>query len=1036
MSSMIREFLKGPASIILLCLSIFGGILAISLTPREEEPQIVVPMADIFIEVPGASPEEVRNQAVSRLERLLWQIQDVEHVYSQSMRDKGVVTVRFEVGTDLEQALVRLFSRLESHLDQVAPRISRWLVKPVGIEDVPVFVMHLHSKTLSRAELTRLAQEARFRMSSVPGLSRIELHGEQLTHYMVRPDPMKLRARGITFMELAQELGKADHSATPGYSQSQGQLIQIQAGPQFTDIYALGQSIVGYELEKPIRLEDVAEIEVGSPEVQSLHRLSDQNSVALSFGKKQGINAVSLTDKLGKSLQEVMSDILPADANYTISRDSGAVADEKVDELLLSLLAAVLTVSALLMMALGYKEALLVAICIPVAFSLSLLVNYMAGYTLNRVTLFALILSLGLVVDDPIVNVENIRRHLRNSKGLGDKTSIIIQAIEEILTPVLISTATIVVSFLPMFFITGMMGPYMRPMAINVPLTVIFSTVCALTFLPFLSMKFLSTSQPESSNQVPVKASKAASYYQWFLKQLITKNTWKGGFILTLLLLMLGCGTLVLYRQVPLKLLPFSNHNDFLVLITLPEGTPLSSTDKIVQEVERALWLEPEAIRLQTYIGSSAPMDFNGLVRHTYLRNQQNQAEIRVDLRHYSSRRIQSHDIVLRTRERLLKHLAHIEGLELELLETPPGPPVLATLTAELNYPDSASASEVQKVAEELKMRLGLHEGVVDMRILPPPTTSVSQFKLNRDLAALRGVGPQQVHQELQAILQGTVSGSMHFDKERDPVEVKIEPSFMNRNPPDKLLDFPVRVNPQEVAPIRELGIFVAVKPSPSIMQKDLKPVIFITAEVAHRTPVEVLLDFYLKNRDWQLPKGFELRFSGEGEWKITLDVFRDLGIAWGIAQVGIYAILVLQTSSFLLPLIIMLAIPLTAIGVIPGFFLLNLGSPVFFTATAMIGMIALGGIVVRNSVVLIEFADQQVALGTSLLEASLNAGIVRMQPILLTAGTTLLSAWPITMDPVFSGLAWALIFGLLASTVFTLFVIPLTYYHFRKGWS
>ena len=1051
-TALVRAFLKGYTSWIFVFFAICFGISAILLTPREEEPQIVVPMADIFVQYPGAEASEIENLVANPLEKLLYQIDGVEYVYSISNRDVCQVTVRFYVKEDREDSLLKLYNKVESNIDQVIPGIQSWIIKPVEIDDVPIIGFHFYSKTIPPQEIRRIAREIESQISTIGDVSRTNLYGSGDREVQILLDPQKLRHFNLTALEVHQAIEANDASLTAGVLRMNNQSLVLRSGPFLEKIEDLNQLIIRSESDGlgKVRLSEVAKIQNLGSSIDNYTQISIRegeefqvyDSVALMLSKKKGSNAVNMAQRAVDFVQKTKESWLPQDLQVKVTRNYGATADEKVDELLNSLLIAILGVVTLIALSMGWREALVVALAVPISFCLSLFVNLIAGYTINRVTLFALILSLGLVVDDPITNVDNIQRHIeKDPKNPMEAT---VRAIREVLQPVLMSTLAIIVSFLPMFFITGMMGPYMEPMAIHVPLTVTFSTLCALTFVPYAAFQLIRRKIRPGTEQNSAQQSKAGwndRIYRKLMNPLLESNRNRILLVFVVVLLMASSGALVLTQMVPLKMLPFDNKDEFQVVVNLPEGSTLERTQSVLSEMSALLYKVEEVVHVESYAGIAAPMDFNGMVRHYYLRKGDSMGDLRVKLKHKSQRDFQSHNIVLRIRNDL-SDLASSFNATIEIVEVPPGPPVLATIVAEI-YADPGTSLETLREGTELVLeRFHQEPNLVDIDSTLIEDHEELHFEIDRVKAAQFGITPKQVHATLRLAVQGMDSASLHDSHEKTRIPLTVRFSEAVGSQIQNLEAIRVRSIHGNLVPLKEIGAFQRRKATAPRYHKNLKRLSFVTSEIAGKAPAPAILNLQKHFRENPLPEGLVLDFSGEGEWKITIDVFRDLGLAFGAALIGIYFLIVLETGSLLLPLLIMLAIPLTAIGIMPGFYLLNLvvstqiggfETPVFFTATGMIGMIALGGIVVRNSMVLIQFIQYEVDSGVSMKEAILRSGTVRLRPILLTAGTTMIGAWPITFDPIFSGLAWSLIFGLLASTAFTLIVVPTAYYWVYK---
>ncbi len=1050
---------------LLLALALALGAAAVLMTPREEEPQIVVPMADVFVEAPGYSAEEVERLAARPLERLLWQTDGVEHVYSMSQRDRAMVTVRFFVGEDREDSLIKLRDRLQQNLDQIPSIVAGWIVKPVEIDDVPVVTMALYGDGYDEFALRRIGEEVQARLDQLRDVSGTQLVGGARREVVVEIDREAMHARGLTLNEVALAIQAADRTADVGEFNRQDQHLKVSIGEGFADVPSLEALVLTGHGGNQVFLRDLAAISDGPEELKQYTRIRfgagatidpdgsrSMPAVTLAVSKKKGSDATQVAASVLAEAERLRRQVLPDGLHLQVTRDYGQTADEKVNNLLSSIGFALISVVALLLFTLGWREALVVALAVPVSFSLALLVNALLGYTINRVTLFALILSLGLVVDDPITNVDNIQRHLRK-RAAGAKQSVL-NGVREVLPPVIMSTLTIIVSFLPMFFITGMMGPYMAPMAANVPLTVAFSTLAAVTVVPWLAyklMKHLATepasgpegvagSTPESSEVKKVKEPTPAWLRKMYRASLapFLKNRLTAYFLVLLTFgLFVGASILPLFGKVPLKMLPFDNKNELQLVIDLPEGSSLERTDSVTRRFEDFLAQVPEVRDLESFVGTASPMDFNGLVRHTYLRQSPELADIRINLQHSSERKMQSHAIAMRLRDDL-QAIADQNGATIRLVETPPGPPVLATVVAEIRGDESTPYAQLIAASHQLRDLMAEERGLREADVMASTDHSRVRYVLDRQQAALHGVTETQVTQIVGTALKGKRVATLREEHERQPLPVQMRLPRAQRSGLDELSLLGARTGDGTMVPLQGIGQFEKVADDGAIYHKNLQPVVYITAEMVGRAPGEAVLAMQAKLKDQPLPDNIDVEWAGEGEWEITLRVFRDMGLAYIAALIFIYLLLTVETKSLVMPLLVMMAIPLTAIGMMPGFWMLNsvvatdvngYSDSVFFTATAMIGMIALGGIVVRNSLVLLQFIQNELATGTALREAIFASGAVRMRPILLTAGTTALGAWPITLDPIFSGLAWALIFGLLASTAFTLLVVPAVFW-------
>jgi multidrug efflux pump subunit AcrB len=1048
----VRVFLTGPLSPMLLLLAALAGLVAVAATPREEEPQIVVPAADVLVAFPGASAEEVEQLVATPLEKLLWQVEGVEHVYSISRRDGAVVTVRFFVGEDRERALIRLQSRIDAHRDRAPPGVTGWVVRPVEIDDVPIVTLTLWSPVAGDAEFRRVAEELAARLEPTPDLSRTEIVGGRAREVRVELDPEALVAHGLSPLEVAAAVGAADAALAAGAFDRADRRVAVVAGPFVGTSREVGRLVVGAYGDRPVHLRDVARVVDGPEERRAAARLTFGPAgapagieagrafpaVTLAFAKKRGTNAVRVAEEILGRARALAPQILPSDVRWLVTRNYGATANEKVNELLGHLALAIVTVTGLIAFALGWREGLIVAAAVPITFALALLVNYLAGYTINRVTLFALVLVLGLVCDDPIVDVENIHRHLR-ARVLPPLEAVLV-AVNEVRPPVIIATLGVIVSFVPMFFITGMMGPYMRPMALNVPVAMAMSLVVAFTVTPWMAYHVLRREPGGGADETARRESEVGAVgraYQGLLRLLLARPGARRAMVGVILALLAFAGGLMAAGAVPLKMLPYDNKSELQLVLDLPEGATLEATDAATRDLERHLATVPEVTDVATYVGAPSPIDFNGLVRRYAFRVAPHLADLRVNLVAKHERAQQSHAIALRLR-RDLEAIAARHGAALKIVEVPPGPPVLATLVAEVRGPAGVAYDELVAGARVLAARLAAEPGMVDVDVMAEDPHPRLDFVLDKEKAALHGVATADVVRTLRLALAGDAAATVHEPAERQPLPLLLRLDRARRSGEAELSRLRVKGGGKGLVPLAELGAFEARAEDQPVLHKDLERVAFVLGDVAGRPPVDVVLAMQRRLAVEPLPRGLRAEWTGEGEWKITVDVFRDLGLAFAAALVGIYVLLVAETGSFSMPLIIMLAIPLGLIGIAPGFWLLNtvaggtvdgFPDPVWFTATGMIGMIALAGIVVRNAVILIDFVRARRAAGAPLEAAIVESGVRRFRPIVLTAGTTMLGAWPITLDPIFSGLAWSLIFGIVTSTAFTLVVVPVAYY-------
>ncbi|MCC6682181.1 MAG: efflux RND transporter permease subunit [Phycisphaeraceae bacterium] len=1046
LSRIVELFLKSNLSVMLIVLSLIAGAVALWITPREEEPQIVVPLADVMVSVPGASAQEVERQIATRLEKLLYQIDGVEYVYSMSQDDGAIVTVRFYVGEDREDSLIKLYNKLSMNADEVPASVAGWVVKPIEIDDVPIVGITLHSTRYDGAALRRMAEELDNRLQAVANTGRTYVIGGQAQQVTVMLDPQRMAGRDVTVQHITQALQAANVNMPAGTFQRLDEDQLVEAGVTFRSVGEVADLVVSVFDGRPVYLREVADIELGAAEVDSYTQLylpgeaQPEHAVTVAVAKKKGANAVWVSRAVQAEVEKLAPMLFPDGVEWRVTRDYGRTADDKVNELVEALAVAIIIVIALIVLTLGWREALIVAVAVPITFALTLLVNELAGYTINRVTLFALILALGLVVDDPIVDVENIYRHFK--MRLQPPLDAVLTAVNEVRPPIIYATLAVIISFIPMFFITGMMGPYMRPMALNVPLAMLMSMVVAFTITPWMSYYVLRGEYGKTEQQkheYDLHSTRIYRLYAAITRPMMERRALAWAFIGLVVLLFAGACLLVVTRSVPLKMLPYDNKNEFTVVIDMPEGDTLEHTAAASDALaRRVLELAGEVTDITSYVGTSGPMDFNGMVRHYYLRRGANVGELRVNLVGKHDRAMQSHQITLRLRNDL-DVVARKFGANIKLVEAPPGPPVIATLTVEVYGQPYNDYAQIQAAARIVEQRLAKEPGVVDVDSSIEAEQPRWVFVTDKEKAALSGYNTQEVAQTIATAVAGSDVSVLHSPHDANPTPIHLQAPLTQRDPQNLEQLY---VGSTQLA---EIGRFEQIPRNQTIYHKNLRPVAYVFAEMAGRPPADAILDMHsdLTPGNGHIASDFEVRWAGEGEWKITVDVFRDLGIAFGVACLGIYMLLVYETASYFMPLVLMISIPLTIIGIMPGFALLNLISnrpiggyadPVFFTATAMIGMIALSGIAVRNAILLIDFIHAAQRAGKPLRDAILESGAVRFRPIFLTAGAAMLAAAPITLDPIFSGLAWALIFGLFVSTAFTLLLIPVVYWLIYGG--
>ena len=1065
--SIVRLFTTSQLSLLFLIISLLAGAAALILTPREEDPQIIVPVMDVFVQYPGASSEEVEKLVTTPLEVLLRQIDGVEYVYSASRPGESVVTVRYFVGEDRENSLFKTRDKLQANLDTIPAGVTNWVVKPVEIDDVPIVLFSLSTANshYDAMSLRRIADEMIESLRKTGDVGKSWVVGAAQRRITVHPDPSKLASRNTTLQEVRQALKTANFNLQAGAFEQGGRKLLLEAGPFYQTPEEVAATVIKSVDGRLVYLRDVASIEDGPEDTEHYTRIGfgaavehmrsvghttgalpqageERPMVTVAIAKRKGSNAVQVAEQVIKAGESMRGTVVPEDVLMTITRNYGETADHKVNELVKHLGIAILTIIVLLAISLGLKESFIVSIAVPMTFAVTLLFDLIFGYTINRVTLFALILSLGLLVDDPIVDVENIHRHYKLRKQPPLRA--LLTAVDEVRPPTILATFAVILSFIPMFYITGMMGPYMAPMAFNVPIAMLLSLIIAFTVTPWASYRLLKGDYGKGHDE-PFELKKSASFriYNAILSPLLAspKRAWV--FILFIIIAFVASALLAVTRAVPLKLLPFDNKNELQLVIDMPKGSTLEQTDEVAGALGRYLATVNEVTDYQAYVGLASPMDFNGMVRHYYLRQGSQVGEVRISLIDKEEREHQSHDIALRIRpdiERISQHY----NANVKIVELPPGPPVLSTVVAEVYGPADARYSDIINVSNSVRAALTATEGVVDVDDFVDAEHEKMHFHLNQEKAALHGISTAQVADTLKLALQGSVAGTLHISSERKPLDIVLQLARAERSSAPDLLALRVKSASGQLVPLSEIGTMTIESGDQTIYHKNLQRLSYITAEMAGRSPVEAILDMFDYFDAHPLPAGYSTDLAGEGEWKITVDVFRDLGLAFAAAMVMIYVLLVGQTGSLGIPLVMMIAIPLTIIGIMPGFWLLNLfttpvagyPTPIYFTATAMIGMIALAGIVVRNSIILIDFIERSYYKDaeTTLVDALIEAGATRLTPIFLTAAAAVFGSAIIVLDPIFSGLAWSFIFGIVASTLFSLVVIPVVYFLIKRN--
>lgn len=1051
-------FIDSKLTPIAIIASIVLGLFAVYMLPREEEPQIKVPMVDVFVAMPGATPAEVENRLTRPMEKLLWEVPGVEYLYATSSPGQSLVIVRFAVGTPIEDALVRLNQKLQTNFDRIPLGVAPPIVKPRTIDDVPILALTFHSATHDHLTLRRLAAQVDDAIKAIPQVAETTLIGGVRRAVRVQLDPSALAARRLTAAQVIAALQGTNRQQLHGSRPYANAEVLLETGQFLRDADDAGSVVVALQDARPVYLRDVASITDASQEpanyVFHAGPTGDlEPAVTLSLAKRPGANAIDVVNRALAKIDELRGTLLPDDVTVTVTRDYGHTAAEKSNELLLHMGIAVFGVAILILFFLGWRESLVVLLAIPTTLALTLLVFYLYGYTLNRITLFALIFSIGILVDDAIVVVENIVRHVR-LPGSEKKSmrEIALDAVTEVGNPTLLATWAVIAAILPMAFVGGLMGPYMRPIPIGSTAAMLFSVFIAFTITPWAAIRVLRRRFGGAGNSANASGHDHdhapddwfTRLYHRIMEPLLDRARWRWAFlggIAALLLLAIG---FVLSGAVVIKMLPFDNKSEFQVILNTPEGTTLEQTARIAQEMTFAIRTEPAVRDAQLYAGTSSPFNFNGLVRHYFMRRGPNVADIQVNLVPKEDRSEQSHAIAKRIRQ-LVAPIAQKFGAAVAVAEVPPGPPVLQSLVAEIYGPD-----ETQRIAlaREVKDVFARTPGVVDLDWYVEAPQPKIRYVVDKEKAALHGVSTALVAQTLQLATLGTAVDLLHAPNEREDVPFIVDLPAAARSHPSAVLALQVRPDQNPGAPLVPLSELVQIETTTSernLYRKNLKPVTYVTADVAGEieSPAYAL---YLINREIaqidarqfggteaDLPifhlnvpssdQGPSLKW--DGEWHITLEVFRDLGLAFAAVLILIAMLMVGWFRSYVTPLVVMAAIPFSLIGILPAHWALG----AFFTATSMIGFMAGAGIVVRNSIILVDFIELRRSHGLSLRDAVVEAGAVRFRPMLLTALAVVVGASVILSDPIFQGLAISLMFGEIASLFISRLAVPVLYY-------
>lgn len=1045
-----KAFIDSKLTPLLVIAVLLLGVFAVLNTPREEEPQISVPMVDVYIAYPGHTAEEIENRITKVMEKKLWEIDGIEYIYSTSTPGMANFITRFEVGSDLDQSLVRLYNILMSNIDELPEGAMEPLVKPITIDDVPIISYTLWSDQHTPYDIKRIADVVADEINKIENVSKTEVIGGLNREILIQIDPNRLASYGISPIAIEQTLRQANISLPSGEFDQGNQEYKVKTGQYIQNKTEIENLVIGIYENRPVYVKDVATVKDGPGEItnyvllgtgpmaEEKHIEKEQGeiypAVTISVSKKPNTNAVWISDNVEKKIEDLKGKVIPQEIQVTQTRNYGKTAEEKANELIKHLLIATLSVTLLVGVVLGVREAIVVGIAVPVTLALALFLSKMYGYTLNRVTLFALIFAIGILVDDAIVVVENIHRWFQ--KGTHKPLKAAILAVDEVGNPTILATFTVIATLMPMAFVGGLMGPYMAPIPINASVAMFFSLLVAFIVTPWFAYRFLKKTPGHA--EPTFERHNLTGYSKWYAKTIQEMLLNKGKrfiFLLGVIGLLLGSFAFFYTKAVPMKMMPFDNKSEIQVVIDMPEGTTLEGTAAATKAIGQYISTINEVTDYEMYIGAASPFNFNGLVRHYYLRSDKHEADIQINLVEKINRKDQSHDIAKRIRPDIQKIAAQY-GANAKVVEVPPGPPVLSTLVLEIYGNDREEQFEVARKAEKIFKET---EGVVDVDTYMEDVQTQYNFSINAK-ARLNGISDQQIVKTIQMMVDGASVGLIHPEHELNPVQIKIQPKKGDRANLEDIKSIQIPTPEGKLIPLAELVDIGEGQVEQPLYRKNLQSVTYVVGDVAGyeespaysmakmwdkiggiKTANGTKIEQYLTHQPW-LEDNVQMKW--DGEWQITYEVFRDLGIAFAIALIVMYLLVTGWFQSFITPLIIMSPIPLTLIGVIPGHWMFG----AFFTATSMIGVIALAGIIVRNSILLVEFTIMRRREGATLSDAVIEAGIVRAKPIILTAAAVVIGATVILFDPIFSGLAISLMFGTIASTVLTLFVIPVLY--------
>ena len=1049
-----KAFIGSKLTVLLMIVFMVIGVYSSFLIPREEEPQIDVPMADIFVGYPGASPTEVESRVTKPLEKLISNIKGVEYVYSTSMEEQGMVIVQFYVGEDIERSFVKLQNEINKHMDEMPQGVTFPLIKTRAIDDVPMLGLTLWSESYDDYQLKQIAQELTDEIEKVNDVSATQRIGGRNRQLRVVLDKDKLAESGLDFLTVAQMIKANNQQISGGTFDKNDTEFMVTTGKFLETATDVENLVVGVQQNRPIYLKQIASIQDG-PEIpkeyvslgfgqgseQRETYKSEYPAVTISIAKRKGADAMNISDIILEKVDHLKKNLIPDDVHVEVTRNYGETASHKVSELLMHLIGAIIAVTFVVMLAMGWRGGLVVFLSVPITFALTLLSYYLLDYTLNRITLFALVFVTGIVVDDSIIIAENMHRHFK-MKRLPFKQAAL-YAINEVGNPTILATFTVIASVLPMAFVSGLMGPYMSPMPIGASIAMLLSLFVALTITPYLGYIFLREKDKKGKEKVekPLEETFIYRMYHKFENPLIENKKKRWLFLGITFLLLLGSIGMFFTKSVAVKMLPFDNKNEFQVVIDMPEGTTLERTGVVAKEIAQYLKTRPEVVNYQSYVGTSAPITFNGLVRHYDMRGGSNMADIQVNLLDKGDRSAQSHEIASLLRPEI-QRIGNKYNANVKIVEVPPGPPVLSTIVGEIYGPDYDTQMDI---ADQVQQILKNTPDVVDVDWMVEADQVEYQFIIDKEKAMLYGVAPQQIAHTMNMALSERAVTNLYDENASIQIGLILALEEKEKSTIQDIAQLKVKSQQGNMVPIADLVAIEQTTRAKSIYRKNQKRVVYVLADMAGdlESPVYAILGMTDKLKAMNLPKGYSIdelyikqpdfednyTVKWDGEWQITLEVFRDLGLAFLGVIFIIYILIVGWFQNFKAPVVMMVAIPLSLIGIVLGHWMLD----AFFTATSFIGMIALAGIMVRNSVLLIDFINLRLAEGIPLKLAVIEAGAVRTTPILLTAGTVVIGAFVILFDPIFQGLAISLMGGTIVSTVLTLLVVPLVYYMIER---